>query len=153
MSYTKFIMQDAVCNYLNAEVDKSEKMLLSCINYDKFPLESIPVDITKGTCNGQEIVEGFSSDMGSMGVTYPPENKEPDYNEGTLDKICRSSFNCDLTGARPIYEKPYDVCGDNQEFVGINLDGKVICKDTSPQNMTYAADAEMKESSPLDDIA
>ena len=91
--------------------------------------------------------------MGAMGVTYPPENKEPDYNEGTLDKICRSSFNCDLTGVREIYDKPYDICGDNKEFVGINMDGKVICKDTSPQNMTYSADAEMKESSPLDDIA
>ncbi len=166
MSYTANIRMDAVCNYLNLETRNATDMSIPCINqakdvvihdFKKIQSNKVPKHPEKKKQDTDEppskLIEGFSSDMGSMGVTYPPENKEPDYSEGTMDKICRSSFNCDLTGARPIYEKPYDICGDNQEFVGINLDGKVICKDTSPQNMTYAADAEMKESSPLDDIA
>ena len=91
--------------------------------------------------------------MGSLGVTYAPseDEKETNYNEGTLDKICRSSFNCDLTGVRPIYQEPYDICGD-KEFIGIDINGKVICKGTPKENVTYGADAEMKTSSNLDDM-
>jgi len=100
-----------------------------------------------------DVVEGFSSDMGSLGVTYAPSEDEKDtnYNEGTLDKICRSSFSCDLTGVRPIYQKPYDICGD-KEFIGIDINGKVICKGKPKENVTYGADAEMKTSSNLDDM-
>ena len=166
MSYTSNIRMDAVCNYLNLETRNATDMSIPCINeardvaihdFKKIQSNKVPTLPHKIKQDTEEppsnLIEGFSSDMGAMGVTYPPENKEPNYNQGTLDKICRSSFSCDLTGVREIYDKPYDICGDNKEFVGINMDGKVICKDISPQNMTYAADAEMKESTPLDDIA
>ena len=36
MSYTKHILKDLYCNYLDAQVDNSEKMLLSCINYQNY---------------------------------------------------------------------------------------------------------------------
>ena len=131
MSYTKFIMQDAVCNYLNAEVDKSEKMLLSCINYDKFPLESIPVDITKGTCNGQEIVEGFSSDMGIGGVSHVEGNKCPVGHTKVGEKCMQVCTHCTYEDEKGYFgdnQVSNDICGVTGMFDGIDYNGYVKCK-------------------------
>ena len=168
MSYTNNIRMDAICNYLNLETKNASHMSLPCINKGKerdvaihdlrlsqsnlVPRMPEKKEVEK-TEQVMDVVEGFSSDMGSLGVTYAPSEDEKDtnYNEGTLDKICRSSFSCDLTGVRPMYQKPYDICGD-KEFIGIDINGKVICKGKPKENVTYGADAEMKTSSNLDDM-
>jgi len=131
MSYTKFIMQDAVCNYLNADVDKSEKMLLSCINYDKFPLDTIPADITRGTCNGQEIVEGFSSDMGIGGVGYVEGNKCPVGHTRVGEKCMQVCTHCTYEDEKGYFgdnQKSNDICGVTGMFDGIDYNGYVKCK-------------------------
>ena len=131
MSYTKFIMQDAVCNYLNADVDRSEKMLLSCINYDKFPLPSIPVDITRGTCNGQQIVEGFSSDMGLGGVNYVEDNKCPVGHTKVGEKCMQVCTHCTYEDEKGYFgdnQVSNDICGVTGLFDGIDYNGYVKCK-------------------------
>ena len=131
MSYTKYIMQDAVCNYLNADVDKSEKMLLSCINYDKFPLETIPVDITKGTCNGQEIVEGFSSDMGIGGVSHVEGDKCPVGHTKVGEKCMQVCTHCTYEDDKGYFgdnQVSNDICGVTGMFDGIDYNGYVKCK-------------------------
>ena len=134
MSYTKYIMQDAVCNYLNADVDKSEKMLLSCINYDKFPLETIPVDITKGTCNGQEIVEGFSSDMGIGGVSHVEGDKCPVGHTKVGEKCMQVCTHCTYEDDKGYFgdnQVSNDICGVTGMFDGIDYNGYVKCKRTT----------------------
>ena len=106
-------------------------MLLSCINYDKFPLESIPVDITKGTCNGQEIVEGFSSDMGIGGVSHVEGDKCPVGHTKVGEKCMQVCTHCTYEDDKGYFgdnQVSNDICGVTGMFDGIDYNGYVKCK-------------------------
>ena len=134
MSYTKYIKQDAACNYLNLEVDNANKMLLSCINKNKYPGLDTPVDITSGTCNGKEIIEGFSSDMGLGGVNYVENGKCPVGHTKMGEKCLQVCTHCNYEDDKGYFGdiKPtMDICGSDSIFDGIDYNGFVRCN-TNP---------------------
>ena len=131
MSYTKFMVDDETCNYLDSQNDISSKMLKSCIN--RTYKQKVPLNGSKGSVNGSAIMEGFASDMGiEMGVSYVPEGICPDSytrtNNGDCKKVCS---HCKYNDQRGFYGDGMtlgeQICGGRQLFTGVDERGFVKC--------------------------
>tara|TARA_B100000745_G_C19861620_1_gene286726 strand:+ start:134 stop:541 length:408 start_codon:yes stop_codon:yes gene_type:complete len=131
MSYTKHILKDLNCNYLNAEENNAEKMLLSCINYQNNNTIKNNT-ISEGTINGGALIEGFTSDMSlSGGVSYVPEGECPvGFTKVGKEchQVCRQ---CKYTDNDGYFGKSYsqsnNICGPYGSFNGISDNGYIQC--------------------------
>jgi hypothetical protein len=132
MSYTKFIVDDGTCNYLDSQNDSANKMLRSCINRD-YKQVNVPLNVSKGSVNGSAIVEGFASDMGiEIGVSYVRGGICPDSytraDNGECHKVCS---HCKYNDQRGFYgdglSMGEQICGGHQLFTGVDKRGFIKC--------------------------
>jgi len=141
MSYTKHILKDLYCNYLDAQVDNSEKMLLSCINYQNYNINNN--SIRDGTINGSSIIEGFTSDIGKVndyssdmsiegGVGYVQKGHCPlghTMVNGECHQLCKFCNYTDKNGYfGQSYSQSNNICGPYGSFNGITDNGYIHCK-------------------------
>ena len=142
MSYTKHMVKDAQCNYLNLENQSSHMMLLSCINFDKNNGNNgnngNNDNINQSTINGQGILEGFSSDMGISGVSYVPDGECPVGFTKVGDQCHQLCRGCNYTDKKGIYGDNYlpdfSICGYDGLFNGIDTNGQIKCKPNPLKN-------------------
>jgi len=131
MSYTKYILKDLNCNYLNLEKQNSDKMLLSCINH-QYINESKKNNITESTLNGSSLIEGFTSDMGLTGISYVSNNECPmtfTKVNNECHKVCHDCKYTDKDGFfGTSYSQSNNICGPYGSFNGISDNGFIHCK-------------------------
>ena len=129
--YTKYQIDDYNCNYLDLSKDKSEKMLLSCINYQNYDESKYNNNIMGGTVNGGSLIEGFSSDMSlSGGVSYVPYGECPlGYTKvnNQCHQVCRK---CQYSDKKGYFgdKQSNTICGKYGTFSGISDNGMIKCK-------------------------
>jgi len=133
MSYTKYMINDFNCNYLDLSKDNSEKMLLSCINFQNYQSNVQNNNISGGTLNGRSLVEGFTSDMSLMGgVSYVPQGECPVGFTKVGDQcqqVCRSCKYTDKDGYfGTSYVQTNNICGSDGTFNGFSENGFINCK-------------------------
>lgn len=131
MSYTKHILKDFHCNYFNAEENNAEKMLLSCINFEKTNITNN--NISEGTINGSSLIEAFSSDMSKMGgVSYVPNGECPDGYSSDGKACIKVCNNCNYNDKNGYFGRSYfqsnNICGQYGTFNGVTDNGYINCK-------------------------
>jgi len=133
MTYTDFINKDK-CNYLNAQTQTSDKMLLSCINPDITLNNSNNYDIrrTINTNSNTNIKEGFTNGgfSGNLSGEYNikkgvcPDGHTMD--ENGCRQICTHCSYRDLEpNSRSMNES--DICEPEGMFNGIDENGFIKC--------------------------
>ena len=134
MSYTKHIVKDGLCNYLDLSEKNSHMMLLSCINFDQkkenITNKSIH-NVNQSTFPGTEILEGFSSDMGINGVSYVPDGQCPVGHTKVGDQCHQLCRGCNYTDEKGIFGSShlssFNICGQNGVFNGLDMNGQIQC--------------------------
>ena len=139
MSYTKHMIKDSQCNYLNFENQSSHMMLLSCINFDNSNVtNNCNGNVNQSTVNGQGILEGFSSDMGISGVSYVPDGECPVGFTKVGDQCHQLCRGCNYTDKKGVYGDRYlpdfNICGVDGLFSGIDMNGQIKCKPNPLKN-------------------
>jgi len=126
MDYTKIILNDYYCNYLDADEENANMMLFSCINKDRniknFSNGSI-------NTNGLKIVEGFKVDNGP-GESYIPKGECPmsfARSNGNCIKVCNNCNYTDKSYNKSFSMNEFNPCGMDANYIGIDKNGYIQC--------------------------
>ena len=156
MSYTKYIT-DNNCEYLNAQTQTADNMLLKLVNVDcQDNTNSIPTKSsmnpnglekmynTKSNSNSNKKIEGFTNGgfSGNLsGESYVKKNVCPDghtFDGKGCRQICTHCTYRDNEGSRSINEA--DICEPHGMFNGFDENGNIKCLSKNNEDTEYPVD-------------
>ena len=152
-SYTKFIVDDS-CNYLDAQTQNSQKMLVDLCKRNVVPIKqtinTIGLDNIEGFTNG-----GFSGNLSGEYTLNPgecPVGHTKDKN-GCRQICTHCTYRDNEPKSRDIHV--FDsICGPDNQFVGYSSNGYIKCmkqennSEYYPMNY-YSADSILVTSNPI----
>jgi hypothetical protein len=153
MSYTKHILKDERCNYLNFSKQSAYEMLSPCI-HESLPESSNSVSSEPIVENRTQFIdtritpvlkEGFTSDISSSGGVSNRLSKPsyPLHSDNKYHRLFRNSDwnHLEVRGSAP-HQKPYKICSGDLVFKGYGAGGDIHCEEPKQNKKNvYRADS------------